>query len=441
MKYLISKLKKISNDIVAVYQLYQVVRYVVSFLVSIIMVRSALPAIELGKYELFIFIGVSLSAFWSNGIKNALIAYYPSLTDADKKTLPVGVFQILSLIALFVSLALWVFPGILNGFDAWYLVPFIPIIILYFILSAPVALIENIFLLRNNVDKLRSYTMWSQSGIVVLTVLVAILNPTLNNFIFILIFWLAIRWLYLVFFVLDGSIFAIKSKQLKLFFLFSIPLILNMVLGSLMDMIDGLFVAHFFEPDYFPVFRYGAREMPLSSLLYSSLSVAMVPVLTQGKEGILVLRKKATQHLHLLAPLSLVLMVISPFIFPMIYNDNYRDSAFIFNIYLLILTSRVLLPQTVCLASHQLSIIVWSGIIEVIANVVLSFWWMSYWGVYGLAMGTVVAYMIQKIILLVYNYKNNGVKLGHYIDLRYYWLYMVLLIATFVITLFVWRWK
>ncbi len=428
------QIQTLLHDIVFQYQYHQVVRYIVSFIVSVIMVRSALPQVELGRYELLLFIIASISGFWSSGIKNAYISFYHHQDENSKKHLPITTLVLLSGVAAIIGMVLLFIPGVLTFFHAESLFAYRGMIAIYLFFFASIPLIETLFLLNKESKKLFQYTHWSQGGILILTLLTAFFRPDLQSFIFILILWACIRWLYLLFLLFKPGEFSISKQQIYVFAVFSLPLIFNMMLGSAMDMIDGLFVAHFFETDFFPIFRYGAREMPLAALLFGSLSLAMIPMLSENMANLSILKAKATKHLHILAPLSLILMIISPYAFVWFYGDIYRESAYIFNIYLLIIISRVLMPQTVCFAKHQHAIIIWSGILEIIVNIVLSYWWMMYFGVYGLAAGTIVAFAVHKLILIGYNYKVNGIRFKEYIELKPYLIYTFLLIATFFIT-------
>ena len=103
---------------------------------------------------------------------------------------------------------------------------------------------------------------------------------------------------------------------------------------GVMDMIDGLFVMHYFDEAFFPIFRYGAREMPFSSLLFSSLSAAMIPLLIKDGMSSSEVKVRVTRLMHFVFPVAILLMLLSPFIFPMVYNTEFKQSAFIFNIYL-----------------------------------------------------------------------------------------------------------
>jgi O-antigen/teichoic acid export membrane protein len=426
--------RKISTDGVSAYQYFQIVRYLVSVLVSVVMVKSSLPSIDLGYYELIIFGVATISGFWSNGIKNALFNFYASKEDIDKEQIFRYAFWCLTFLSIFVNVTIIIFPHLLYLISSSAISLFLPFLVTFLFFSVPISLVESVFYLKDEKGKLIQYAHWSQGGLFLLTLSAAILSPSIVGFLYVLIFWSFIRWLYLLHILDYKTLFSALKGSIS-FLLLTLPLILNMILSQAMDFIDSWLVTQNFSAAYFPVFRYGAREMPLSALLYSSLSVAMIPlIMKDNQSGLETLRQKATQHLHFLAPLSLILMVLSPVLFPMIYDESYKDSAFIFNVYLLILTSRVLLPQSYTLAHHKHGIIISSSILEIIANIALSLWWLRDFGVFGLAMATVVAYFVQKMILMIYNYRNYGIKMGQYIDIKYYLMYNSALVICFWLT-------
>lgn len=420
-------------DIVFVLQYYNVVRYVVSFVISVIMVRSALPPSDLGNYELFLFVVASISMFWSGGIKNAMFTWYGKLSAKEQSNFPIVAFGFLSILSIFFALVVWLFSDWLMAvFGATELVSYWFYLCIYLVLSGPLVMTETLLFLRKDTQKLLNYTHWSHGGLLILTLVLAVYSAELWYFIYLLIFWTAIRLVYLSYLIFKNGNIKFTTTDLMPFAVFSLPLIFNMLLGSAMDVIDGMFVSHFFDASFFPVFRYGARELPLSGLLFSTLSMAMIPTIMQEGAGTLAVRARASKLMHYLFPLSFALMLVSPYVFTLFYGDGYQSSAFIFNIYLLIISSRVLLAQSFTLAFHHHRIVIWSSIIEIVFNIALSFWWMKLYGVYGLAFATVVSYFVQKLILIGYNYKKYGIKLNQYIDVRSYLAYMTLLLMTFV---------
>lgn len=423
------------DDAVFTFQYYQVIRYVVSILISVIMVRSDLQKTDLGYYEVWIFIVTTLTFFWSAGIKNALLSYYPNLEQKTGNVLIGNIFCVLLGISFFFGLLLFALPQcIIPLFIKENILPHTHWVAIYLVLSVPLVLIENILYLNRLTRHLINYTHWSQGSLIFIFLIVAFFDPTLINYIYALVLTAFSRFLYLLFWLIKNSSFTFQTKQLKVFLIFTIPLIFNMLLGSVMDFIDGWFVTRYFDMSYFPVFRYGARELPFSTILFSSLSAAMIPVLLKDGMNSQDIRIRVNRLMHILFPASIVSMLISPLIFPSIYSPVFKESAFIFNIYLLIISSRVLMPQSYNFALHQHKIIIWSGIFEIVVNVMLSYWWMKHWGVFGLAFATVVAYFIQKVILIVYNFWRNDIPISRYLDIKYYLVYSVLLYLTFFIT-------
>jgi O-antigen/teichoic acid export membrane protein len=399
------------------------------------MVKSALPADQLGYYEVIIFVVTSVSFFWSIGMKNALLSYCPSMPEVDKPVLLATVFWILTGFSLLVSVLFFIFDGYLvQLFTSFDFVPAMEYGALYLFVSVPLVLIENVLYLRGDARSLMKYSHWSHAVMLFFVGLAAILSAELTSFFIALILWSFIRWVYFLIFVFQGQ-WQLWSRKLAIaFILFSLPIIFNVFLGSVMDMIDGLFVMHYFDESFFPVFRYGAREMPFSTLLFSSLSAAMIPLLIKNGMSSKEVKVRVTRLMHFVFPVAILLMLLSPFIFPMVYNAEFKQSAFIFNIYLLILTSRVLLPQAYNFALHQHKVIVWTSILEIIVNVLLSFWWVQYWGVYGLAMATVVAYFIQKILLVLYNSRINHIPLRQYLPIKWYVIYVSFMVVAFLIS-------
>lgn len=409
-------------------------------MVSIIMVKSALPADQLGYYEVIIFVVTSVSFFWSIGMKNALLSYYPSMPEVEKPVLLATVFWILTGFSLLVSVLFFIFDGYLvQLFTSFDFVPAMEYGAMYLFMSVPLVLIENVLYLRGDARSLMKYSHWSHAVMLIFVGLAAIWSAELTSFFIAMILWSFIRWVYFLVFVFQSQ-WQLWSRKLAIAFtLFSLPIIFNVFLGSVMDMIDGLFVMHYFDEDFFPIFRYGAREMPFSTLLFSSLSAAMIPLLIKDRMSSSEVKVRVTRLMHFVFPVAILLMLLSPLIFPMVYNTEFKQSAFIFNIYLLILTSRVLLPQAYNFALHQHKVIVWTSILEIIVNVLLSFWWVQYWGVYGLAMATVVAYFIQKVLLVLYNSRINHISLQQYLPIKWYIIYVSVMVVAFLISNFIYH--
>lgn len=419
------------NDLVNVYQFYQTGRYVTGIIISVILVKSGLSGTDLGQFEILMFMALTVSFFWTVGFQNALLSYYPTCDDDKKESVLTSAFIILMILGSLIAIIFLLAPNFLmnlfkEGGDTGYF----PMLALYIWVSSPLLMIENVLLLKKMGRKLLKYTIVGLSFTIVLMTSISIFAPAIENFFMGLISIAIIKLIYLIL-LLNFKVKMIPDKKVMMSFLiFSAPLILNVLISSMMDVVDGWFVSRYYSQADFAVFRYGARELPFSSVLYSSLSAALIPYLSTQEAQFIKLKENATKWMHVLFPASIILCFVSPLIFSLIYNPTFKTSAFIFNIYLLILISRVLLPQTYNFAKHQHKVVVWSGIMELLCNIALSYWWMHIWGIYGLAMATVVSYFIQKLILITYNRINDGIRFHDYIDIKYYLLYSVALVSS-----------
>ena len=73
-------------------------------------------------------------------------------------------------------------------------------------------------------------------------------------------------------------------------------------------------------------------------------------------------------------------------------------------------------------------------IIETIINVGLSLWWVRIWGLEGIALASVVAYLVNKINMIVYNRVALGYKPKQYIPIGVFFSYNCLLVILFFVS-------
>src|SRR5690606_32838328 len=105
-------------------------------------------------------------------------------------------------------------------------------------------------------------------------------------------------------------------------------------------------------------------------------------------------------------------------VFPIIFNPKFAESATIFNIYLLIIISRLLLPQTLLNGLQITKPIIIAALMELILNVSLSLILVKYFGINGIAFGTFIAYLFEKIYLTVQVKRKLQVSLYEYIPVK-----------------------
>jgi len=215
---------------------------------------------------------------------------------------------------------------------------------------------------------------------------------------------------------------------------FSLPLIVSLLLSGSAEYIDGFLVTSNFGPEAFAIVRCRARELPLSMHLSAAMSTALVANLAAGPNDqgrLAVLKKESLRLMHLLFPASMILLLSSAKIYPFIFSESFRESAEIFNIYLLLIISRMLFPQTLVMAIGKSAIIFRLAIMEIVLNAGCSVLFMQYFGIRGIAFGTLFAFFAEKAGLCYYLYRKEGINPGSYVPLKWWTFYSAGLIILY----------
>lgn len=124
--------------------------------------------------------------------------------------------------------------------------------------------------------------------------------------------------------------------------------------------------------------------------------------------------------MHLLFPLTMVLLCLSKTLFPWVFNPDFTASADLFNIYLLTLASRVLLPASVALAKGDSRSLFYVSIIELAIKCLLGFFFLLWWGLPGLAFSVVLSFWVEKIGLIWILEKKHRINTSEWLDWKWY---------------------
>lgn len=212
------------------------------------------------------------------------------------------------------------------------------------------------------------------------------------------------------------------------------PLVMYAISTGMARAFDGWLVARYFNEADFAIFRYGAREFPLVVALAAGLSTAFIPLL-QDEKSIGDLRKRSLRLMHMIYPMLLVLMLLSPFLFTFVFGENYRQSALIFNICLLLALTQFVFPQSILIARGDTRLLWYVSLLELTVNVVASFALMQVYGMAGIVFGTVIAFAFEKIALLIILKRKYGIRTNEIADVRIWFTYIFLMAVFFITSL------
>jgi O-antigen/teichoic acid export membrane protein len=166
--------------------------------------------------------------------------------------------------------------------------------------------------------------------------------------------------------------------------------------------------------------------------IVGALGVAIIPRLMEDfHAGLADLRAMSRKLFHLLFPAAILLIFLAKPLFPVVFNPDFAAAAPLFNIYLLMTASRLLLPNSIALAKGEPRVILWVGVVELAAKVGFGVLGISYWGLAGLAWSAVLAFWVEKILLIIYLKKRHGLALNDWLDTRLFSAYCLLLLGAY----------
>ena len=211
------------------------------------------------------------------------------------------------------------------------------------------------------------------------------------------------------------------------------PLILYAVSNGLARSFDAWLVARHFDESTFAIFRYGAREFPLVVALSAGLSAVMISRLVD-QSSVEELKTRSTRVMHSSYPVVALLLLFSPLLFEIIYGEQYLPSAAIFNIYLLLTLTQLIFPQSILMARGGTKLLWYVSICELVINIVVSLVLLRYLGLAGIAWGTLVAFVFEKIALLYFIKKRYNITPSMIFNVRVWWLYAIALVVIYIIS-------
>jgi O-antigen/teichoic acid export membrane protein len=428
---------------VSAMQMFQLIRYSTLILIGIAFSKSAIHTSEIGQYETVMFLAGAVSFFWLNGIIQGILPSLGKESTSIKSPGLFNVFCLLSAFSLLTALFLVVFEhSVSTIFLKGSSIPFLWYLIAYVLFSSPAGLAEYVFLIRGKNKEMLVYGVVSYFLMFILVVVPAVAGWGMERSLCGLVVSSFVRFLWILVLLFKYSFphfdFAFIARHLKC----STPLVFSMLLSGSGQYIDGFIISGYFDDATFAVFRFGAREFPLALLLANAFNTSMLPSFSDTSRigyNLELIRKNTEKLAKGLFLLSGLLMLLSHWAFPVLFNTGFKDSATIFNIYLLLIISRLLFPQTILIGLQKNQAILWASLGEIIVNVVFSLWFLHLWGLFGVAYGTLLAYLFEKLILMAFVKKKCGYSVSSYLNIRQHLFYSLLLSAEFVVIEFLIR--
>ncbi len=419
-------------------QLFQIMQFGTAVLIGILLAKSGLPTGQISIYEALLFVASLYCFFWIVGGQNALLQLYPKL---DKPTQARAIFNIYFLFSILGTLTagflFFTKPLINNYLTSFGDLPFLDLLAIFLLFNCPTFLIQYYYLLLKKFKAIVVFGCISFGIQLSVVVLPIYMGMSLRETMLGLIAWAFLKYAWGIFVVAKYGKWEFDAVFFKTYLPLFFPLLLFGFVGKGSEYVSGLVVTSLFtDESAFAVFRYGAREFPLAVLMVGALASSLIPEVAENAKAGMQRIKEATHNISKwLYPLSIFSMLVSPFVFPIVFNADFKESAYIFNIFTLLLSSRILLPQVVAMGHQKNYILTVAALVEMVVLAALSWWWGSEFGLRGVAYASAVAFLVDRLILILYNWKILNIPPSKYVNIKSYLIYNFLLIVGFIIAL------
>ena len=425
-------------------QTFHILRFTTFLLISVIFTKSGLSTHDLGNFEILLFIASVVSYFWMTGLIQSFLPLYNNNASfpgdkIDTEHRSPEIFNAFLLITLF-SVFIFIFGHLIKYnvyvFNKMSTIPHVNLLLIYILISNPSHMIEYIYLLRNKSAQIVRYAVVTNILQLIVTAGPVLLGYGIGEAMWGLIFISFVRYLWLLALLKKYAEFTISWPFMKSHLYLGLPLIFSTLLSGSAQYIDGLVVALKYDSEAFALFRYGAKELPLVVMLATGLHNAMLPEFyndAKATQSLSDVRRKSARLMHILFPVSTVFLFFSDFIYPRLFNENFGRSSDVFMIYILLIVSRLLFPQTILIGLKKTRVILIVSIFEIILNIGLSIYLSQFYGLVGVALATVIVFLVEKFVLIGFNYGKLNIKPNQYIPVRLYLFYSSLIILVFVL--------
>jgi hypothetical protein len=424
----------------AALQFNQILRQVSLVLTSILLAKSGLSTDNIGVYEMLLFIGTTMSYFWLNALIQTALTFMPSAKESEKPKVVGSIFFVFNALSVLLFLLLMVFKEpIALLFTNKAELPFLGLYAVFLLLNFPPLLLESLWTVESRPLSILAYSIVSH-----ILLPLAIALPLWFSFPFEWSFYgmitvAIIRYIWLIINILTQYKSISFSTEIACSFLIlALPLMAYSFLNGFVTSFTSWIVNwyHGGDKQIFAIFRYGAREFPLALALATGLSNSMIPVIASStNEGLAVLKKKSERLWHILFPTSIVLMLTAKGLFPLVFNPSFAQSSGVFCVFLLLLISRALFPQTILLALKETKTMLNIAIIETISIVLLSFLLIKPLDTEGVAWALVLGFLLEKILIVLFLKKRYGIDFQDYTNVRVYLIYCFLLVVSYFVQL------
>lgn len=197
---------------------------------------------------------------------------------------------------------------------------------------------------------------------------------------------------------------------IKAIFVFSIPMGLASVVGTLNVELDKFVIGKFFSTDEYAVFANAARELPVT-MLATSLTAVLIPCMVRllkndkKQDAVKVWGYSINISLCVMCLIVGGFFVFAPDIMSLLYSEKYvtTDGVTVFRIYTLTLLLRSTYFGVILNATGRTKFIFYSSILALVLNLVANVGFCYWFGFAGPAIASLIVNIVMNLTQLLFS--------------------------------------
>lgn len=372
---------------------------------------------EYGTYSQIIMVADLVSTILLLGLPNSVNYFLARAETKEEKQRFMSVYITLSTVLTFVITAcMYVcLPLIINYFDNPLISAFAYVFAIYPWSSVMINSLGNTCVVFGKANRLIFFSL-SQS---LLSLLLLLAAKAFNiNFKTYLYMHMALLFLFALFAVLwmsslsGGIRIKLNLSLVKEIFVFSIPMGLASVVGTLNVELDKLVISKFFTTEEYAIFANAAKELPLT-MFAGALTAVLLPQMVrlikkgENERAVSLWSNAANISFCVMSLFVGGLFVFAKDVMTLFYSAKYVSSASItvFRIYTLILFFRAIYFGIVLNATGKTKLIFLSSILTLVLNFVLNIGFCYIIGFSGPAYASLCATLLMEVVQLLFTCK------------------------------------
>lgn len=385
-----------------------------SMLISMMLARFRTLE-EYGTYSQIIMVINLVTTIFILGLPNSINYFLAKAKDdKEKRKFLSNYYTITTIISVGVGIALFLAtPIIVRYFDNPLITKLSYILAIVPWSNIMLSTIDNIYIIYNKTKNIVVFRFLNLALTMTLIILAEVFN--MNFYVYMFLYAIsngifAFSIYYVVYKLAGGLQISLDRKLVRDIFIFSIPMGLASIVGTINIQMDQFIISTLFSTEEYAIFSIASKEIPIT-IIATSITAVLLPQVIRllekdKKDRVLAIWGSATALAYMLICFCVTaLVVFAPDVIRILYSDKYLAGVEVFRIYSLVLLLRCTYFGMILNAKGKTKFILYSSIMALILNIVLNIILYYMFGFIGPAIATFISQLIINLAQLLFTTK------------------------------------